>query len=190
MEDIKKARLDALTADETKLAKVLLHNKKMTDEQLDTFIGVREKQDREGKKYLGETLVERGLITQETLDEFFGQNNKMYLEFCEQMHEKGFIKTSQFKAIMDDEASQKNVVTVIENLGVMTKDSFIKLFSGSYNTFKLGEWLVAKHKVDAAELNEALKEQSLHSLDDYLVYYKIVDSKIIDVVKSKLRMES
>jgi len=185
-QDRKDERYGPLGEDEITLAKVLVRNKKMTEEQLDSFMEMRKKSNSAGKRYLGDVLVRRGMIKAEVLDKFFANNNKQYLKFIDHMVERGLIGEGQVKEIMRYKEARQNVVMVIERLGLMTKASFIKLFLNYQNALKLGEWLIANKIVEEDKLQDALKEQSISNLEEYVVYHDMLDRQTIDQIKQKL----
>jgi len=184
--DKKEERYGPLGEDEITLAKVLVRNKKMTEDQLDSFIALRKTSHSSGKLYLGDVLVKRGMIKEDALDKFFQNNNKQYLKFISHMVDKGLIGESQAKTIMQYKEARQNVVMVIERLGIMTKASFIKLFLNYKTALKLGEWLVTNKILDEEKLQDALKEQSISNLEEYVVYHNMVDRQTIDQLKQKL----
>ncbi|VAX15440.1 hypothetical protein MNBD_NITROSPINAE03-1408 [hydrothermal vent metagenome] len=185
-QDKKEERYGHLGEDEIALAKVLVRNKKMTEQQLDSFIKLRKKSHSAGKLYLGDVLVKRGMIKEDPLDKFFKDNNKQYLKFIDHMVDHGLIGDDQRKKIMRYKEARQNVVTVIERLGLMTKASFIKLFLNYQTALKLGEWLVANKILDEEKLQDALKEQSIGNLEEYVVYHNMLDRQTIDQIKQKL----
>ncbi|MGK7345805.1 MAG: hypothetical protein ACNS63_08345 [Candidatus Nitrospinota bacterium M3_3B_026] len=169
-----------------KLARALLGGNMMTEDQFEDFLGLRERFDQGGKRYLGDIMVERGYISQDVVDEFFAQNNEMYLEFLDELIETGFLREDQKERILADEGSRTKVVSVLEKLGIMTKESFIKLFSKRVNSLRLGDWLLAKRKIDKETLEKALKEQNIYRLEDYLRFHEIIDEARLAKIKEKL----
>lgn len=185
-QDKKDARYGPLTKEEIALAKVLVHNKKMTDKQLDSFIQLRKKSHSAGKQYLGNVLVKRRMIKTGDLEKFFKNNNKQYLKFLDHMVERGLMGVEQVKTILKYREAKQNVVMVIERLGIMTKASFINLFLNYQNASKLGEWLVANDLLTKEKLADALKEQSVNNLEEYAIYHKMLNKRTMDVLKQKL----
>lgn len=179
-------RVEGLGASEAALARALLGENVLTESQLEDFLVLRERFDKDGKRYLGDIMVERGYISQGVLDEFFAQNNEMYLEFLDELTETGFLREDQKERILADEGSKTKVVSVLEKLGIMTKESFIKLFSKRVNSLRLGDWLLAKRKIDKEKLSRALAEQNIYRLEDYLRFHKILDEARLAKIKEKL----
>ncbi len=180
------ANMGAITENEKKLAKVLIEKNKLSKEQFEQFIQLRKEFDDKGKRYLGNILVDRGLVSKETLNDFFTENNKFYLKFCDQLLKQGFLQTEQYNSIMNDDRSSVNVVSVIEEQGIMTKESFTKFFWNNTSTLRLGEWLVENKKLGKESLDDALAEQNINNLENYLVYNKILTMETINLVKEKL----
>lgn len=185
-QDEKDERYGPLGEDEITLAKILVRNKKITSQQLDSFIELRKKSHSAGKQYLGDVLVKRGMIKEEVLDKFFEKNNEQYLKFIAHMVDQGLLGEGQRKKIMRHKEARQNVVMLIEQLGIMTKASFIKLFLNYQNALRLGEWLVANKILDEDKLQDALKEQSISNLEEYVVYHNMLDRKTMDQIKQKL----
>jgi len=189
MEDsTSKADFGSLSENEVILARSLLAKRKISGMQFAQFIQLRNRFDNEGKRYLGDILVGRGDLSKETLDEFFTKNNAAYLEFCHQLLDQGFLRRDHHDRIMADERSANNVISVIEDLGIMTKESFTKLFGNKSGAIRLGDWLVENKKVTKEKLQDALAEQTLNNLEGYLVYHKIVDRETIDEFKEELNL--
>lgn len=181
-------RLSVMDQSEMKLAKVLLRNNKMTEDQLNNFLSIRADFEKSGKRYLGDILVHRGYVKQEDIDEFFSENNQMYIKFLDRLIEEGFLSEEQRDEILADELSKQNVVAVLEKGGIMTKESFIKLFSKRVNSLRLGDWLLAKRKLSEETLKKALQEQSANRLEDYLVFHGIAKKDLIEGIKKKLNI--
>lgn len=180
------AIIESLDPGEVAMAKVLLAKGRITQEQIKQFLVVRERLDRDGKPYLGDILVDRGLITNETLDEFFAENNHLYREFLGSLVDGGYLGVEQRQRVLDDPESATKIVAVMEKLGIMTKDNFIRLFSKKVNALRLGDWLLAKRKLEPAVLNKALAEQKIYRFEDYLVHHGILPRATVDMLKEKL----
>jgi polyhydroxyalkanoate synthesis regulator phasin len=180
------AIIESLDPSEVALAKTLLANGRVTQDQIKDFLQLRKRLDSEGKPYLGDILVEKGHITKETLAEFFTENNHLYKTFLSSLVEGGYLNESQRQKILNDPESSKTIVAVMEKLGIMTKDNFIKLFSSKVNALRLGDWLLAKRKIDPNLLKTALEEQKIYRFEDYLVYHGILPRQTVDAIKDKL----
>ncbi|MBF0292818.1 MAG: hypothetical protein HQK86_11755 [Nitrospinae bacterium] len=180
------AIIESLDPGEVAIAKTLLAKGRITQDQIKHFLVLREKLDRVGKPYLGDILVERGLISKETLDEFFTENNHLYREFLGSLVEGGYLGAEQRQKVLNDPDSATKIVAVMEKLGIMTKDNFIRLFSSKVNALRLGDWLLAKHKIEPAVLKKALAEQKIYRFEDYLVYHGILPKETVEMLKEKL----
>ncbi len=177
---------DLLEQLEKDLANVLYEGGKLNRATFDDFIGMRKRSDKDGKPYLGDILVTRGYVDREHVESFFEQNNALYLNFCEELAESGFMSKDQLEKVLADDASKRSVVSVMERLGIMTKASFTKHLSNRVNTLRLGDWLLAKGILDKVKLNNALEEQNIYRLEDYVVYHGIASREEIDKIKSAL----
>jgi len=180
----------AISEYERTLARALLRNNIISTERFKHFISLRAGLDRDGRRYLGDILLERKLISDADLKAFFQENNSAYLDFIKSLNKKGFMSNAQLKSILDDPESATSAVTVVERLGFMTKDNFVRLFAKSGPSVRLGEWLVKRGKLDQAKLDDALAEQSIHTLEDYLLFHKILDKGTLDKIKLKLGFAS
>jgi hypothetical protein len=180
------AIIDSLDPGELTMAKALLANGRITKEQIKEFLLMRDKLDKEGRLYLGDILVERGYITKQVLEEFFAENNHLYKAFLANLVESGFMAAEQRKRVLEDPGSAHTIVSVIEKLGIMTKDNFIKLFASNVNALRLGDWLLAKNKIDPASLKKALDEQKIYRFEDYIIYHGILPKESVEKIKEKL----
>jgi len=180
------AVIENLDPGEVAMAKTLLAKGRITQAQIKEFLVMRDKLDKEGRLYLGDILVERGFITNEVLEEFFTENNHLYRAFLANLVDGGFMSAAQRQRVLDDPDSAKIIVYVIEKLGIMTKDNFIKLFANKVNSLRLGDWLLAKRKIDPEVLKRALQEQKMYRFEDYLVYHGILPKETVDMLKEKL----
>lgn len=189
MEAKAKVTVDILEPNELKVAKVLLHNKKITKEQFNKFLVERNRFEREGKLPLGDILIEMGFIQKNVVDQFFKEHNDLYLNFAKRLVQEGFLSKEQLERLMAHKDAKANIIAAIEKLSIMTRENFIKLYSKRVNSLRLGDWLLTKKKIDNEKLNKALKRQSVHRLEDYFVYHKIIDKDLIKKVKIKLDIE-
>jgi len=178
--------IESLDPGEVAMAKTLLAKGRITQAQVKEFLAMRGKLEKEGKLYLGDILVERGFITNEVLEEFFTENNHLYMAFLANLVDDGFMNAAQRQRVLDDPDAPKTIVSVIEKLGIMTKDNFIKLFASKVNSLRLGDWLLAKRKIDPVELKRALEEQKMYRFEDYIVYHGILPRETVDMLKEKL----
>ncbi|MBI5815315.1 MAG: hypothetical protein HZB29_06850 [Nitrospinae bacterium] len=175
--------LERLDPNEARLARALINGGMVSKENFIAFLGFRNKLDSEGRRYLGDILVERGYIRREDVEEFFMENNQLYLSFCEKLANDGYLSDENHAKIASHPDAKVNVVSLMEKLGIMTKESFTKLFSKRVNALRLGDWLVAKRRIDAALLSQALAEQKIYRLEDYLVYHKLITRDGLDGFK-------
>ncbi|VAX24529.1 hypothetical protein MNBD_NITROSPINAE02-1984 [hydrothermal vent metagenome] len=178
-----------LDPNELKIAKVLLHNKKITNDQFNKFLKERNRFERNGKRPLGDILVEMGYIQKNVVDQFFKEHNDLYLDFSKRLVQEGFLNQELLEKLMAHKDAKTNIVAALENLSIMTRENFINLYSKRVNALRLGDWLLIKKKIDNAKLEKALKYQSIHRLEDYLVYHKIVDENMIKKIKDKLDID-
>lgn len=179
---------DILLPEELKIAKVLLHNKKITKDQFMAYLKERDRFEKEGKRPLGDILVEKGLIKREVLSEFLKEHNDFYREFCKQLVEEGFLRQEQLEKILKHEDSSTNIVSSIDKLNIMTKTNFIILYSKRVNSLRLGDWLLHGKKITLDQLKLCLAEQRVYRLDDYFIYHKVVTREIMEKIKDKLEL--
>lgn len=177
---------ESLSQSEVKLARVLIRNNKLTVDQLNVFLKERNRFENDGKKYLGDILVERKYIDRGVLDQFFKENNDLYLAFCERMVVEGFLSEEQLETIKAHEDAGTNVMSALSKAGIMTKDNFSKLFSKRVNALRLGDWLLTKRKISEENLDMGLKEQNVYRLDEHLLFYKLMSEEFLEKVKEKL----
>ena len=177
--------METIDPSEVRLAAALVKTGLIGKEVIAEFIASRKKRDADGKKYLGDILVEKGFVKREDVEEFFTENNQLYLNFCDKLVEDGYLSGDNHFRIMSDPKSKVNVVSLMEDLGIMTKESFTKLFAKRVNALRLGDWLVAKRRIGAALITQALEEQKIYRLDDYLVFHKILQKEQLESFKIK-----
>ena len=123
------SKLEILDAEEANLAKALQSGGLITKKALNGYIEFRKKKDETGKTYLGRILVRQGLITEEDLQEFLDQSNELHMEFCDFLVDKGYISEDQLEHVWrrrDD--SGEDVIAILEDEGIMTRDTFAKIF--------------------------------------------------------------
>jgi hypothetical protein len=183
-------RLDTslLEPDEIRFAKVLLANNLLSREKFAAYLAERSRFDSDGKRYLGDILVELALVSADDLDEFFQESNERYLLFLEELVEGGYLPRNQWKEVMDDDEAETNVVNVLERRGVMTKANFSQLFSKRVNALRLGDWLLSHEKIKKEDLDRALAHQRIYRLDDWLVAHKALSREKVDAVRKRLGM--
>jgi len=168
-----------LTDREKKIAGHLLANRIISETQFREFLDKRKKIDTGGKAFLGGMLVGKGLLEAGALEEFFQTNNRIYLDLLGQMKDGGYLSEAQYAAVMRADESKTNVVAALERLNIMTRESFIRICSNRVNLLKLGEWLVMNGKLKREVLEEALEEQHVNNLEDYLIHRKLVGRDLL-----------
>ncbi len=181
--------VNILDPNELKIAKVLLHNKKITNDQFNRFLKERKRFERDGKLPLGDILVEMGYIQKKVVDQFFKEHNGLYFDFAKRLAQEGFLSEELLNKILAHKEAKTNIVAAIEKLSIMTRENFINLYSKRVNSLRLGDWLLIKKKIDNAKLEKALEYQSVHRFEDYLVYHKIIDKDMINKIKNKLDID-
>lgn len=179
------SKLSALDEEEAAFAKTLLQKKIISQRDLNGYIDFRKNKDDKGKTYLGEILIEQGLITADDLQEFVGEIDELHMEFCDTLVDKGFLTEDQLETIWrrrDD--TGEDVIAIMEDLGIMTRDTFSRIFdkNTSVGTLRLGEWMVLNKNVTNEKILEARDLQRINTLSDYLIHNKIVGKKDIDKV--------
>ncbi len=177
-----------LEPDEIRFAKVLMSNKLMAREDFARFLAERRRFDTDGKRYLGDLLVDRGLISADDVERFFQENNRRYLTFLDDLREAGYLSRPQYREVMEDAESSVNVVNALERLSIMTKASFIQLFSKRVNALRLGDWLLTNRKIDKETLEKTLNEQRVYRLEDWLVTQGLMSEEKITAIQRKLGM--
>ena len=179
------SKLSALDAEEAAFARTLFQKKMISKRDLNGYIDFRKNKDEKGKTYLGEILIEQGLITADDLQEFVKEIDGVHMEFCDTLLDKGFLTEAQLETIWrrrDD--TGEDVISIMEDLGIMTRDSFARIFdkNSSAGTLRLGEWMVLNKNVTNEQILAARDLQRINTLADYLIHNKIVGRKEIDKV--------
>ncbi len=169
--------LELLDEEEIRVARFLLEKGKISPDQLIRFIDMRRKYSNDGKKYLGEILVQRGFVSKDDIGQFFLENNRLYLKFCEEMVQTGFMSRRDYEALTESEGSKESVVEALEKLNIMTRATFTRLFASRVNALRLGEWLKVTGKIADEKLRQALLEQSIFSFADYLEHENILSKE-------------
>ncbi|MBF0169727.1 MAG: hypothetical protein HQK87_01335 [Nitrospinae bacterium] len=177
-----------LEPDEVRFAKVLMGNNLLTREDFARFLTERRRFDTDGKRYLGDLLVDRGLIKSEDVEAFFRENNQRYLTFLDDLTEAAYLSRAQFREVMEDAESAVNVVNTLERRSIMTKANFIQLFSKRVNALRLGDWLLTHRKIDKATLEKTLNHQRVYRLEDWLVTEGLMGKEKVTAIQRKLGM--
>ncbi len=179
--------LSSLEEEEAVLARVLLKNNLLKEEELNRFLAFRETRGTAGKKYIGSTLIDLGYTTQADLDEYVNENHAKHTAFLRKITEEGYVTPEQEALIKNKSRETKgDVVTVISELNIMTRENYIRFFNNREPVLRLGEWLVIKKKITQAQLDYAVKAQSVSSLDDYLTFHNLVKADTLNKVKEKI----
>ncbi len=181
-------KFDTITNEELRIANELLRSEYITEDEFCKFAEIRYKFDMEGKNYLGDILVKRKLITEDVLKDFLRINNNVYTKFCSVLRDQGLINKDQFQEIMNDKKSDKDIIAVISEHKVMSRDNFMKLFNSVSRSPKFGEWLVHNKYVEKSDVVDALREQGINSFEDYLIYNKLVGRDVLDSLKYNMEL--
>ena len=175
--------------EEAHLARVLLKNKLLKQEDFDRYLKFREKRDMSGKDYLGDILIKQGLITPEERDEYVEESTKHHLKFCDRMYETGFLTDEQRDLLMKEhKATGKDIVTLLAELGIMTRDTFARLFDKNKEVGipRIGEWFVRKNKLTNDQVLAARDLQRVNTLIDYVIQNNLIKKEIMDKVLEKI----
>ena len=183
------AKFEVLDEEETILAKALQTSKLITEKTLNDYITFRKEKDETGKTYLGQILVEQGLVTDDDLQKFVDQSNKLHMEFCDTLVDKGYMTEDQLEHVwrkQDD--SGEDVIAILEDEGIMTRDTFSKIFdkNSGVGNLRLGEWLVLNKKVTNEQVLAARDLQRINTLADYLLNNKLITEEALKKVKTEL----
>ncbi len=179
--------LSLLEEEEAVLARVLLKNNLLTEEELNRFLAFRERRGTAGKKYIGGTLIDLGYISQANLDEYVKENFAQHTAFLHKITKEGYVTPEQEALIKKKSLETKgDVVTVISELNIMTRENYIRFFNNREPILRLGEWLVMKKKISQSQLDYAVKAQSVNSLEDYLTFHDIMNAETLENIKKKI----
>jgi len=178
----------ALDKDERKLAKVLLKNKLITEENFLKYLEFKKVHDDKGKQFIGQVLLKLGYLNQSDLDTFIKEQQGPYLKFCGVLEEEGFLMKEHFEKIKElAEENGSDIVQLMHDLNIMTKDNFIKLFEKrAGGRLRLGDWLKMKGLIKSEQLDKAKKIQMVNNFTDYLTLHGMVKVEIINKIKDKL----
>lgn len=179
--------LDILDKEEIYLLKALMHLKLVTEGQANEFLEYRRRRQEHSKKYLGQVLIELGLITQADIDQYVKENHAGHVAFINQLTSEGYLTHDQHELLFRKEKETgHDLISLINELNIMTRDSYSRIFNKRTSVLRLGEWLLVKHKVTKERMDEAVNIQKIVSIEDYLVHGNMVKRDIIDKVKEKL----
>lgn len=183
--------LSLIHAEEAFLARVLLKNKIVKPEDVEKYVGFKKMESEIGKAYLGELLIKLGVIKQAVMDEFIEENDQRHLEFCGKLAQDGFFSKEQNDLVVKTHnETGKDVITVLSDKGIMTRDTFARIFNQKTGGLKLGEWLVLNRKVSQVQIDKARKLQTAKSLEEFLVINGSILEQDIKKVKDKIAAHS
>jgi len=179
---------EALDKDERKLAKVLLKNKLITEENFLKYLEFKKVHDDRGKQFIGQVLLKLGYMKESDLETFIKEQQGPYLKFCGTLEEEGFLMKEDYKKIKKlSEEDGADIVQLMHDLSIMTKDNFIKLFEKrAGGRLRLGDWLKMKGLITPEQLDTAKKTQMVNNFSDYLALHGLVKGEIINKIKDKL----
>ncbi len=179
--------LSDLEQEEAALARALLKHNLLKEEDMNRFLAFHANRITAGKKYIGGTLISLGYITQADLDAYVKENSDKHAAFLHKITEEGYFSREQEDLILRKaRETGGDVVTVISELNIMTRENYIRFFNNREPVLRLGEWLISKKKITQAQLDHAVKAQSITNLDDYLKFHNLVKAEVVDKIKQKL----
>ena len=183
--------LSVLEREEAVLANVLVRNKLVPESAVDEWARQKRGLNEFGKPFLGEVLKDLKFLTQADLDQYVKENEAAHVEFVTALETQGYLSKEQMNAVNVKRAKTGgDLVTVISELNIMTKESYIRLFNNRSNSLRLGEWLLANGKLTKEQLDAALQIRNITHLEDYLVHRNICQKAIIEKVKEKIAAQS
>ncbi len=179
---------EALDKDERKLAKVLLKNKLITEENFLKYLEFKKVHDDKGKQFIGQVLLDLGYMQQSDLDTFVKEQQGPYLKFCGTLEEEGFLMKEDVAKIKKlSEEAGADIVQLVHDLNIMTKDNFIKLFEKrAGGRLRLGDWLKMRGLVTSEQIDKAKEIQTVNNFSDYLALNGLVKAEIVKKIKDKL----
>ena len=187
MDNLEDSYFNILDDEERALAKALLKDGFITDEILQKFVDFKILRDETGKTYLGEVLINMGVIKEEDVEEYMREHDIQHLEFLEKLAKEGYILEEKLEEFRDmHDTMDVSVVSLLDELDIMTKDHFMKLFNNRFSGFKLGEWLVLKGKVSKEDIEKGREVQKVNSLADYLELNNYCSPDVLSKVKEKI----
>ena len=179
--------LSVLEPDEFLLAQVLLKGCLVTEEDMNGFLAYHHGRETAGKKFIGGVLIHLGYIKQADIDEYVKENHETHVAFLRKMTDEGYLTPEQCALVLRKAKETKgDVITVINDLNIMTRESYIRFFNNRAFVFRLGEWLVSEKKITQVQLDHAMKVQHINTLDDYLRFHNLVNPDILDKIRNKI----
>ncbi len=179
--------IGVLEKHEASLARVLIKAEFVPEKAVQDFIDYKKNTFKTGKPYLGKVLVDMKYISQAALDEFVDENNEAHTKFMETLLKEGYLTDKQSEMLFEKKKETGNdLITLISELNIMTKENYTRIFNNRSYTFKLGEWLVLKNKISQDNLDMALKMRNISSLEEYLLLHGLLKKPVLDKVKEKM----
>jgi hypothetical protein len=170
------------------LIKILLERNLVTKEQVADAEQMAQKLRLEGRKYLGQILVEKGYVTQSVIDNFIHSMQDNYDKFCVSLLNKGYIRKSHYKKIMDEkkENPTKDIAKIVIENGFLGRDTFYKLFNNYLKVPFMGQLLISKNIITKEQFEDARKTQQMKSFQDILCEKKYLTKKDLESIKEEL----
>lgn len=180
--------LSVLEQEEAALAQVLLKHNLLKEEDMNRFLVYRANRHAAGKKFIGGVLIDLGYITQADIDAYVKENQEAHTTFLRKMADEGYLTPEQGNIVLQKvKETGSDVITVINDLNIMTRENYIRIFNNRASILRLGEWLVMeKKKITQEQLDHAVKAQSINTFDDYLKFHNLVNAEVVDKIKEKL----
>jgi len=127
-------------------------------------------------------------MKQSDLETFIKEQQGPYLKFCGTLEEEGFLMKEDVQKI--EKLSKEDGVDIVQlmhDLNIMTKDNFIKLFEKrSGGRLRLGDWLKMRGLVTPEQVDKAKEIQMVNNFSDYLALNGLVKEEMINKIKDKL----
>lgn len=179
--------LSVLGPDELITAQALLKHSLLKEGEMNRFLEFRHERETGGKKFIGGVLIQLGYIKQADIDNYVKENHGTHVAFLRKMTDEGYLTPDQCAQVLRSaKETGSDIITVINDLNIMTRESYIRFFNNRSFVFRLGEWLVSQGKITQVQLDHAMKVQNINTLDDYLRFHNIVDAEILDKIKNRL----
>jgi hypothetical protein len=178
---------EVLERPEAVLAQALMKVKLVPEQAIQDYITFAKENHQSGKPYLGKVLLNMKYITQADLDEYVNENDAAHAEFMESLLKGGYLTNEQRNMLFEEKNKTGNdLITLINELGIMTKENYMRIFNNRVYVLKLGEWLVMKKKVTEEQLGVALKVRNISTLEEYLLHHNSITKPMLDKIKEKL----
>ncbi|MBI3582244.1 MAG: hypothetical protein HY098_09280 [Nitrospinae bacterium] len=182
--------IEVLDPNEAAMAKVLIRNNLAPVQAFNDYISFKKRLLKYGKPFLGDILFAMDYITKDDLDLFEDESEKEHSGFIESLCQKGFLTQEQRDDLLKQQKETgTHMAALIIERQIMTKEIYNKLFQNSAIALKLGEWLVARGKISAEKLDEALEFQKVANLENYLVHHLKFNKEVLGKIKAKMGVE-